>query len=443
VVVVALVGLVVRVVLVIWDHRPPPTTALRDPGVYWRFAIEIARGHGYVSLHGKPTAYYPPGYPYFLGALQWICNKVLGGHHLPLVAGLVQAVLGAIGVAAIVLAGQTLGRRLGDERLARRLGLGAGLILALWPNLVLYSAVFLSETLFVAVFAVFVLAVLRMRGDDGRPAWGWAVTAAASLGIATLVRPQVLIVLVGLAVAWAVARRGLRVIVFDLAVLVLGVMVLLTPWMIRNEIVMHSFIALSDNSGDNLCVGFNPQADGAFEIPPYCNTDPLYVEGPAAELQRDAHTKHLAVQWATHHVGQLPALSVRKLRYTYDTDTDGLRALEDYEADRFLSSGLRSTIHWVSDGTYVAIMALAAGGAIWMVARGVKRRGDDAGGMGGTVGAVLAMTVLSAVIPIAFFGDGRFKVPTTPLFALCAGAAIAALWTRLQPDAEPRTIESS
>jgi 4-amino-4-deoxy-L-arabinose transferase-like glycosyltransferase len=430
---VALVALVVRVVLVLVDHRPPPTTALRDPEVYWRFAIEIARGHGYVSLHGKPTAYYPPGYPYFLGSLQWICNQLFGGHHLPLVAGLTQALLGAIGVGATALAGQTLGRRLGDERLARRLGLGAGLILALWPNLVLYTAVFLSETLFVAIFAVFVLAALRLRSDDGTLAPGWAVTAAVSLGLSTLVRPQVLVVLIALAVAWAVGRRGLRVIVFDLALLILGVMVVLTPWVIRNEVVMHSFIALSDNSGDNLCVGFNPQADGAFEIPPYCNTDQLYVAGPAAELQRDAHTKHLAVEWATHHVGALPTLSARKLRYTYDTDTDGLRALEAYEADRFLSSGVRTTLHWVSDGAYIAIMALAAGGAVWMVVRGVKaRRGqaDGTDGVAGTVGAVLAMTVLSAAIPIAFFGDGRFKVPTTPLFALCAGAAMAAAWTR-------------
>jgi hypothetical protein len=433
---VGLVALVVRLVLVALDHRPPPLTALRDPAVYWRFAIEIARGHGYVSLHGKPTAYYPPGYPYFLGGLQWICNHLFSGHHLPLMAGVVQSVLGAIGVAATVLAGQTLGRRLGDERLARRLGLAAGLILALWPNVVLYTAVFLSETLFVALFAVFVLAVLRMRGDDG-PQWRWSAVAAVSLGLATLVRPQVLIVLVGLAVAWAVGRRGVRAITVDLGLLVVGVVVVVAPWAIRNEIVMHSFIALSDNSGDNLCIGFNPVADGAFEIPPYCNTDPLYVEGPTAELQRDAHTKHLAVDWATHHVGRLPALSVDKLRYTYDTDTDGLRALESYEADPFLSSGLRTTIHWVSDGSYVVIMAFGAAGAVWLAVAGIRRRGN------GTVGAVLAMTVLSAAIPIAFFGDGRFKVPTTPLFALCAGAAVAAAWTRLHPGVEPRTMETS
>lgn len=43
---------------------------LTDLTLYPLFAEGIAEGRGYLSL-GKPTAY-SPGYPYFLGAIQWL-----------------------------------------------------------------------------------------------------------------------------------------------------------------------------------------------------------------------------------------------------------------------------------------------------------------------------------------------------------------------------------
>lgn len=401
-------------------HRPPK--GLSDPVLYRRFARDIADGNGYVSFLGEPTAYYPPGYPYFLGVLQRMADLVGLDRSLPLVAGLAQAMLGGVAAGAVVVAGRELGRRLGDERLARGTGLAAGSVMALWPNLILYSGVLLSETLFIACLGVFVAALLRSLTTSSSSGWrppSPLFVAAASLGAATLVRPQVLVVLPAMAVAMIVARRPWRKALADLGVLCLGVLLVLCPWIIRNAVVLDAFVPLSNNGGDNLCVGFHPGANGRFQVPRYCDTGEFYIDGPAAELRRNRETARRARRWATSHLSSLPALSVRKLWHTYNGEDDGLRALESYEKDLFLPRGLRSAAKLGLDLSYLLIMAMALLGAgvasyaLW------QRRGRDV-----VVAAVVSMAAASALVPVIVFGDPRFKVASTPLLAIAAGLGV-------------------
>lgn len=418
---------------VIAVHRPPK--GLSDPLLYQRFAQGIADGHGYVSFLGKPTAYYPPGYPYFLGALQWLADLLGLDGSLPLVAGLAQAILGGVAAAALVVAGRQLGGRLGDGRAAERIGVAAGAVLALWPNLVLYSGVLLSETLYIAAFSVFIAALsvaLRPEDAPGFRPHSAMVVAAGALGIATLVRPQVLVVVPAIGAAFLLARRAPRTALRDLAVLAGGVVIVLTPWAIRNAVVLDAFVPLSNNGGDNLCVGFHPGASGHFEVPAYCDTGEFYIDGPGAERRRNAETTRLALRWAAANPGSLPALSARKLWYTYRGEDDGLRALESYEADRFLPPALRSTMKAALVGSYLVIMGAAVVGGAGLMLLAWRRRGREV-----LVTATLLMTAASALVPIGFFGDPRFKVATTPLFALLAAAGmLSRRWWTLSPAPE-------
>ncbi|HBX76826.1 MAG TPA: hypothetical protein DEG43_04210, partial [Acidimicrobiaceae bacterium] len=73
-------GLALRLLALVLQRDP---VGLSDPLLYQRFAQGIAAGRGYQSFGDLPTAYYPPGYPFFLGAIQWVCDRLSIGSAMP------------------------------------------------------------------------------------------------------------------------------------------------------------------------------------------------------------------------------------------------------------------------------------------------------------------------------------------------------------------------
>ena len=418
----------IRLIAALALARTP--VGLHDPLLYQRFAQGIAKGDGYTAFYGTPTAYYPPGYPFFLGMVQWVCDRLSISGQLPLAAALVQAFLGGFTVWAVVRIGDRLQHGTGaSTRPTRRLGIIAGVIVAAWPNLILHSTVLLSETLYLALFAAFLLVTTIAlqplstgQATITRNHLATLLGAGALLGLATLIRPQVLLAVGALAVTLAVGRFGIARSATMLALPLVAVVIVITPWAIRNADVFGEFIPVSTNGGDNLCVGFHPGVTGHFEVPPYCDTGEFYIDGPDAEARRNTETTDLAIEWATDNLGALPALSVRKLWYTYEHDHDALRAVESYEKDRFLASPLRSLLRWTSDLYFYAVMAAAVVGTVLVARRAWPERTTNP-----ALTLLLMVTAVSAVVPILFFGETRFKVPATPCFALLAAFAITRL----------------
>ncbi len=386
---------------------------LTDLTLYPYFAEGIAEGRGYLSLGQHPTAYYPPGYPFFLGALQWVLDRVGLGEHLVLVAGLVQALLGGLAVAAVVVAGARLG--------GARVAWCAGVVMALWPNLVIHTSAMLSETLFIALFTVTLAALLHVA--DAERWWSPAlVLAGLGLGACTLVRPQsTFLALPAIALAWALTSWGWRTWCARVGALVVGVMVVVAPWTVRNAVVLDGFVPVSTNTGDNLCIGFNPDTTGGFMAAPYCETGEFYVQGIAQELRRDSEARALAIDWATANLAELPELSVRKLAITYANDRDGLRALESFEQDRFLSDTARRTLGVLVDVYFFSVLALAVLGLGLGAARGWRERRVEPARL-----LVVLVTLTAVLVPVLSFADTRFKVPVAPCFALLAALTISA-----------------
>jgi len=426
---VAAVAVVVRLLWVIPTARTP--RGLSDPILYFRSAVAMANGGGYQSLFGEATAYYPPGFPMFLAAQKWLLDLIGLGDHLAFVNGLLGALLGGVAAGALVVAGRRAGvavaRSEPSGRFASTVGLAGGLVFACWPNLVFYSGAVLSEPLFLACFSVFIAAALHVV-DDGRLVMAPTIIAGVALGAATLVRPQVLLVVPALAAAWVISRVRWRTVLAGTGILVAGAVVFVAPWTVRNAAVFDTFVPLSTNTGHNLCIGFHEGATGGFAITNACETGQKYVDGPEAERSIDSTTRRRAVDWATSHIGSLPVLSLKKLWYTYDSDTDGLRGVESYEADPFLPDALRTTLKVIATVAYVLIMVGTVVGLVLAAGRGWRRRRDDVGGP-----ALVAMTLASFVVPVFFFGDPRFKVAATPCYAILAGIAAAVLLGRLSP----------
>lgn len=408
-----------RLVVAVWLARAP--SGLSDPALYRGFARHLADGDGYVSLLGEPTTYYPPGYPLFLGALQKVLDLVGLRGSLPAGAAVVQALLGGVGAAAVAVAGGRIGRALGGRSTARvsprAVGIASGLALALWPNLVAHASVLLSETLFVALFACF-LAGVFVLADGDRPRWGPAIATAAALGAATLVRPQVLLCLPAVGLAWWIAKVPWRRALPLLGVLAAGAVLAVVPWTVRNAVVMGSPVPISTNGGDNLCIGFRDEASGGFAISEACDTGDRYVDGPRVEVRRDRENVRRALRWIRENPLEVPALSARKLWLTFRDDSDALAAAEAYGEAPRLGDVPRRVAGAVADVGWFLLAAAAVGGVVVLAGRGSRR--DP---------AVLALgltTLAGLAVPVLFFGDPRFKLGMAPCVALLAGTGIAA-----------------
>ena len=427
----------VRLIAALTLARPP--AGVHDPLMYHQFAVHISNGKGYANWNGDPTSYYPPGYPWFLGVQQTILKAIGAEGSLYRVAPVLQALLGGVAVWALIEVASRLHR---DARRGRRIGLAAGAVLALWPNLILHSATLLSESLFLGCLCLFLLGITRLITGEAapwsRPWWTQATLAGVTLGAATLSRPQVLLLLPAFALGIAMLRlpwRARAAVFFVPAVLGAAVV---APWTVRNAFVFGEFIPVSTNGGDNLCIGFNRDARGHWFAPETCETGDFYQEGPEAEVRRNHDATRIARTWVANNVTRLPWLSWRKLVYTYDNDVDGLRAVEGYGSDEFLPSTVRSGLRVVSNGYYAVAMALATfglavlGGSVVGAVRSARHR--DA--VTALSVAILVGGVSSALVPILFFGEARFKVPSTPFFAVFAAVALAALWDRFAPSTD-------
>src|SRR4051812_40893799 len=150
----------------------------REPiwdGHYYDFgARRIAAGLGYsdgtTSWH--PWCHWPVGYSGLLAGIY----KVTGGG--PHVATIANAIIGAL-LAVFV-------HRLARYELGRARATAAGLLAALHPGLIVYTALVMTEPL--SALAIVVAGWAAVRDRDRRPLRGLSV-AGFLLGLGTLVHP--------------------------------------------------------------------------------------------------------------------------------------------------------------------------------------------------------------------------------------------------------------
>lgn len=270
-------ALIVRLAVVVWaSGRFPPTA---DGTYYHTLATRLASGDGYTWLwpDGVVTnvAHYPVGYPLFLAA----------GYALFGAKASVAMAMNAFVSAATAPFAYVLARPFG----ARRASV-AGLLVALHPALVPYTAALMTE----GVAATLVLGAAALAeslrggrdggmrdGDEGaassRRRWRELVTLVALgvvLGVATLVRPQSIVLAPALGLV--AARPGTRWIgrvgrALLVAVLAVGVCL---PWTARNCVQMHTCALVSVNGGWNLLIGAQTTTGSyaPLDVPKACET---------------------------------------------------------------------------------------------------------------------------------------------------------------------------
>jgi 4-amino-4-deoxy-L-arabinose transferase-like glycosyltransferase len=238
-----LLGLGLRTVEA-WDGRAP----VYDAQGYATIAASLERGDGFDLGPGatQPASNYSPGVPLLVGGLY----AVTGGVN----ERLARLALALIGTLAVLFA-YLIGRRLSGP-LAGLIGAGA---VAIYPALLEYQGMLMGEPLAATLLSGAVLAMLwaASSGEDPRPSFFRWVLPGVLLGALALVRPEYIAIALPIAVV-ILARRGWdgwRVGLGQALVLLVGLVLVVAPWTVRNAVVLDRFVPVSTGGGQVLFAG--------------------------------------------------------------------------------------------------------------------------------------------------------------------------------------------
>lgn len=227
----------------------PPQSDMRE---YDRIATAALGG----DAGPPPVLVRPPGYPLFLAGIY----RAFGHRYHP--AYLAQAILGGVTCLLLVGAARAL-------RQPRWIALGVGLAVAVSGDLAGYSALLLSENLFLPLAAAAVWLLLHSDAREPGTAEARALAAAgAMLGLSLAVRSAGIFLLAA-AVVWAGWRRGsARERLVAVSSLVGGCLAAWLAVAAAGWWVWGEWVPLDPHSGWNLWMGNNPAATGTYYNPP-------------------------------------------------------------------------------------------------------------------------------------------------------------------------------
>lgn len=230
-----------------------PPKLVGDEAFYYGTAIHIADGRGHVSPreYGAPArAAWPPGQSWFLSHFV-VPDPEKRTNFLERPPTLRPMLRAQVALGTLVVA---LTAGLGWALFDPRTGLAAGVVAALYPNLVAYSHLLWSETLFTALFLVALIAVELGRR---RASLALAALAGVAFGLAGLTR-EMSGPLAAVCAAWwiAYAPGGARRSAALRAGLMLACAVLvILPWTARNYALFGRIVPVSSAGWVNVREG--------------------------------------------------------------------------------------------------------------------------------------------------------------------------------------------
>jgi 4-amino-4-deoxy-L-arabinose transferase-like glycosyltransferase len=424
------------------DYAIEGRAPVYDAKAYARIAAHLEAGDGFTAGRKatQPSTNYSPGLPLLVAGIYELTGGVNGQ-----LARIVLAVIASLAVLFTYL----LGRRLG--------GVVAGLIgavaVAVYPALLEYGGMLMSEPLAATLLSAGVLALL-WAGDAGgrlRSSWWRWLLAGLLFGGLSLVRPEylavsfflALLILARAAGSSSGARGTWRRSLAQAALVALGIVVAVAPWTIRNAVELHRFVPVSTGggqvlfSGTYLPSGGDPERVGAEVVERHPELfAPAAVHNLRLEqiLARLAHHRYpeLEADETLSKMGKEQLwndVSEEPLEYAGFLATKIGRIWSHGPRD-VMRDELPEALHW----------ALLGFGLLGLAVLAWKRRWEAL-----VIAAVfLAITVISAVL----VASPRRVLPLLPLLAACAG--FGAVWLderslRLgpsgqidpQPDPEP------
>jgi hypothetical protein len=324
------VGIILRVIWVLAF----PAQASSDGMVYLNLAKRIIAGDDY-QIAGT-RAYWPPGYPFFLSV--WL--RVFS----PEVAvPISQIFLFIIGVSGVY--------RLTNKFSNPSSAAFSSFLFAIWPNLVSHVGTPEKEILVMALLIWAFVGILSSKPII------FFITGMA-LGGATLIQPSTQLLIPALLIFVLIEsnwKSWARPCLF-----LLGAVLVIAPWSLRNYETLESFKLVSTNGGDVLYRANNPLATGGYTSQGEIDLSHL------GEVERDRTGKELAVKWIQENPVDFLKLALEKqIRFMGD-DAAGVfstfRAQGEQRTNKlYIPLKLAANLWWL--GVWLCIAALIIAGA--------------------------------------------------------------------------------
>lgn len=397
-----LVAFAVRVLWIALAHTYRIRTTEHNFGFGWetgRIAYALAHGLGFSSPFGGdtgPSAWTAPVYPWIVS----LAFRAFGSYSHAAAFALLSfnSLFGALTCWTIY----RTARRVFNPTVA----LWSGWVWALYPDAIFWSVKWIWETSLSAflVSLLFMLTV-EMEGDERLSSWtGYGLL----WGLAALTNPAALAFLpfAGCWLAYQLQRRGKRFLLpASLSAVVFWMAIM--PWLVRNYEAFGHFIFIRDNFGNELRIGNNPLAEGAYVLAyhPSQNSFLLAKYKRLGELAFCQDQGRLAKQWIVQHPRKFAVITLRRVWFFWN----GIPRL--------------SQIQWLAEvkNTHVLLLSVLGLGGLLLAC---KRR----------VHGVFLFASLLLFYPVVYyicFPEPRYRHPIDP--------ALVILGVYLVSEARPRT----
>ena len=389
-----------------------------DAALYNHIAYNIAYLHCFCEYPNHPSVSRAPFWPFIL-SIFYLTTPQPSLQLLDSGVG-VQVFYGRLLLCFIGSFTCVLVYLLARDVFGKRIALISGIIAALYTGLFIYDGWLYSDLLYTFLLTAFTYSVYRLQQTAQRR---WIVLSGLFLGLATLTRPNG-IILLAMLVLWAIAvlrtkKIPWQTVVKSVVAIICIAILLVAPWTYRNYLASHSFIMVSIGEGDILLGAYNDNVlrgtsgiwTSPYDITPRPNLPPVVLKGKDTEQytpEDDKIATDYAFHWMEMHRGDMPRLLASHMLSMWTYTPEGYLPFIEFPGQ--LSS---QVVRYMTLLMPIPIFLLAI---IGLLVTWQYRKQQFL-----IVYSVIALTIVQNLV---FYGIMRFRAPIEPLLVLLAGGAL-------------------